>query len=77
MQRAIREEHVKVMDSKDQEKFSGLHKDGKLLRAEQPGNVIAKLVLEAPKSLGGQFLRYVQLKPRKLSLSFATLLIYY
>lgn len=61
MQKAIREEHVHVMDSKDREKFSGLFKDKKLLRAEQPGNVIARLALDAPKEMGGNFLRYVNL----------------
>ncbi|KAF1351617.1 short chain dehydrogenase [Lizonia empirigonia] len=43
MQRAIREEHNKAMSASDQEKFQGLHKQGKLVRPEQPGGVIANL----------------------------------
>ena len=57
MQKAIRDRHVEVMDEKDKAKFIGLHEDGKLLRPEQPGYVIAKLALDAPKNLSGQFLR--------------------
>ena len=57
MQQAIREKHSEKMDKKDREKFHGLHAQGGLLRPEQPGHVMAKLVLEAPRSLGGKFLR--------------------
>jgi hypothetical protein len=46
-----------VMDSKDVEKFKGLYEDGKLLKPEQPGHVMAKLALEAGKELSGKFLR--------------------
>jgi hypothetical protein len=49
--------HNSVMDNKDAEKFRSLHEEGKLLRPEQPGNVIAKLVLRAEKGLSGKFLR--------------------
>lgn len=59
MQEDIRNVHSKFMDEKDTKKFSGLHKEGKLLRPEQPGNVMARLVLEASKDLSGKFLRYV------------------
>lgn len=45
MQRAIREEHNKAMSASDQEKFQGLHKQGKLVRPEQPGGVIANLAV--------------------------------
>ena len=57
MQRALREDHFTRLAPKDQEKFSGLKKDGKLLQPEQPGNVIARLALEAGKDLTGKFLR--------------------
>ena len=50
--------HNGVMDSKDAEKFRSLHETGKLLRPEQPGNVIARLVLGADKELSGKFLSW-------------------
>lgn len=56
MQLEIREEHLGYMGT-DAQKFTSAHKDGKLLRPEQPGNVIAKLALDAPHDLSGQFLR--------------------
>ena len=58
MQRSIRETYNEQMDQKDMEKFNSLHKTGKLLSPEQPGHVIAKLVLNAERYLSGQFLRY-------------------
>lgn len=58
MQRAIREEHNKTMSASDQEKFHGLHKEGKLVRPEQPGGVIANLSLKAEKGLSGKFLSW-------------------
>ncbi|KAI9820306.1 MAG: hypothetical protein M1827_005928 [Pycnora praestabilis] len=58
MQRDLREVHHKTMDAKDAEKFASLKKDGGLLRPDQPGNVMAKLVLEAPKELNGNFLSW-------------------
>lgn len=57
MQKAIREEHYTSMDAEDRDKFAGLHKEGKLLKPEQPGQVMARLVLDAPRDLGGKFLR--------------------
>jgi NAD(P)-dependent dehydrogenase (short-subunit alcohol dehydrogenase family) len=59
MQQAIREEHNQVMDSKDAKKFSELHSGGGLLKPEQPGNVICRLVLNAPMEMSGKFFRYV------------------
>ncbi|KAH6718466.1 hypothetical protein BKA61DRAFT_599661 [Leptodontidium sp. MPI-SDFR-AT-0119] len=47
-----------VMDSKDAEKFKSLHEEGKLLRPEQPGNVIARLAVGAKKELSGKFLSW-------------------
>jgi NAD(P)-dependent dehydrogenase (short-subunit alcohol dehydrogenase family) len=49
--------HNQVMNPKDAEKFKGLHEEGKLLKPEQPGNVMARLVVEAEKGLSGKFLR--------------------
>jgi NAD(P)-dependent dehydrogenase (short-subunit alcohol dehydrogenase family) len=59
MQKQIREEHSVRMDRKDAEKFAGLYGRGELLKPEQPGNVIARLALNAPSELGGKFLRFV------------------
>nr|POF13252.1 putative oxidoreductase c30d10.05c [Quercus suber] len=58
MQRDVREKHTKVMDAKDATKFTDLLKNGNLLRPEQPGHVIAKLVLDASHELSGQFLTW-------------------
>lgn len=57
MQRDLREIHLPGMDEKDQIRFTTLHKEGKLLRPEQPGNVMARLVLNASQELSGQFIR--------------------
>lgn len=46
-----------VMDREDADKFRGLHESGSLLRPEQPGNVMARLVLGVEKELSGKFLR--------------------
>jgi NAD(P)-dependent dehydrogenase (short-subunit alcohol dehydrogenase family) len=56
MQRELREIHHTTMDKKDVEKFASLKSEGKLLRPDQPGHVIAKLALDGPKDLNGQFL---------------------
>ena len=56
MQRDIRDVHVSAMKEQDAAKFLTLHKEGRLLKPEQPGHVMAKLVLQAPRNLSGQFL---------------------
>ena len=58
MQREIREVHADTMDEKDRVKFLEAKKMGTLLRPEQPGNVIARLAVGAPKELSGQFLSW-------------------
>lgn len=55
MQRQLREVHSAVMAAKDNEKFLGLHQAGKLLRPDQPGHVMARMVLDPPKELGGKY----------------------
>ncbi|KGO76736.1 Glucose/ribitol dehydrogenase [Penicillium italicum] len=55
MQRALREDHATALDAEMHSKFTGVHKDGKLLKPEQPGHVMAKLVLDAPKEISGRF----------------------
>lgn len=58
MQKDIREKHSSSMDATDAAKFKELKETGGLLRPEQPGHVMAKLVLDAPKSLSGKFLTW-------------------
>ncbi|KAH6616780.1 hypothetical protein C7974DRAFT_416895 [Boeremia exigua] len=58
MQRAIREDHVQGMSARDQEKFHGWHKEGKLVRPEQPAGVIGELALRSEKGLSGKFLSW-------------------
>lgn len=55
MQRELREVHHTSMDKKDAEKFAGLKSEGKLLKPEQPGHVLAKLAVDTPKELSGKF----------------------
>jgi NAD(P)-dependent dehydrogenase (short-subunit alcohol dehydrogenase family) len=57
MQQDIREKHSTSMDAKDAAKFASLKSDGKLLKPEQPGHVIAKLAVGAEKELSGRFLK--------------------
>lgn len=59
MQRALREDHGTALDAEMHSKFTGVHKNGKLLKPEQPGHVMAKLVLDAPKEISGRFYSYV------------------
>jgi len=58
MQQAIRDEHSERMDAKDANKFKTLHQDGGILKPEQPGNVMARLALDATKDLSGKFLNW-------------------
>ena len=57
MQKELREIHASGMDEKDSAKFFTLHKEGGLLKPEQPGNVMAKLVLDGPAELNGRYLK--------------------
>jgi NAD(P)-dependent dehydrogenase (short-subunit alcohol dehydrogenase family) len=57
MQKDIREKFLHVMDEKDQKRFTALHEEGKLAKPEEPGHVMAKLVLDAPKELSGETFR--------------------
>jgi hypothetical protein len=59
MQREIREVHHEKMSEGDREKFAGLKRDGGLLRAEQPGGVIARLAVDGDvEGLKGKFLSW-------------------
>ncbi|KAF2453357.1 short-chain dehydrogenase [Lineolata rhizophorae] len=56
MQREVRD--VNDMDPAVRARFIELKATGGLLKPEQPGNVIAKLALNAPKELSGKFLSW-------------------
>lgn len=56
MQREVREKHNGVMDEEHVKHFASLKSDGHLLKAELPGHVMAKLVLDPPRDLNGHFL---------------------
>ena len=59
MQREIREVHHETMSEGDKEKFAGLKREGGLLRAEQPGGVIARLAVQGGvEGLRGKFLSW-------------------
>ena len=57
MQQELRDVHASGMQEKESARFYELHKTGGLLKPEQPGHVIAKLVLDGPRELSGEFLR--------------------
>lgn len=59
MQRELREDHSTTLEPQVHSKFMSVHKEGKLLKPEQPGFVMARLVIDAPKDLSGKFLSYV------------------
>ena len=59
MQRELRDVHSSSMDEKDAKRFRTLHLEGGLLQPEQPGNVMARLLLDPPKELSGEFLSWV------------------
>lgn len=61
MQRELREVHTSKMRSEDAARFHNFHKDGELLKPEQPGNVMARMVLNPPKQLSGKFTRYADI----------------
>ncbi|KAJ5151720.1 Short-chain dehydrogenase/reductase SDR [Penicillium capsulatum] len=58
MQVELRDVHGAFLDAEMHSKFTGAHKDGLLLKPEQPGHVMAKVVLDAPKELTGRFLAW-------------------
>ncbi|OJD15245.1 hypothetical protein AJ78_04467 [Emergomyces pasteurianus Ep9510] len=58
MQEQLREKHMDVLGPVEGKRFLDAHREGKLLKPEQPGHVIAKLVLDAPRELSGKFLTW-------------------
>lgn len=59
MQEDLAASQFSTMDKEDADRFRSLKMEGKMLRPEQPGNVIARLVLDAPPELSGRFLKYM------------------
>ena len=58
MQKDFRVTHAATQDPKDVEVFKSLHEKGILLQPHQPGNVLARLVLDCPKELTGKNLSW-------------------
>lgn len=58
MQKDIREKHAANMDQGDVKKFMQAYEQGKLVKPEQCGHVIARLAVDAPSELTGQFLSW-------------------
>lgn len=59
--------HRAEVMSPDQYKFMLLQRDnGKLLSPDQPAEMFAKLIMDAPKSLSGQFFSWDDAKIKKL-----------
>ena len=58
MQAEIRSIGGSLMPLEDFQKFVKVHADGKLVKPEDCGYVIASLALNAPKSLSGQFVSW-------------------
>ena len=57
MQIDPRSKHFPKMLPENVKKFATMHEQGTMLMPEQPGNVMARLVLNAPKTLNGKFVQ--------------------
>jgi hypothetical protein len=57
MQAAVRNSGAHMRE-KDMERFVKAHAEGKLVKPEDSGYVIATLAVKAPKSLSGQFVSW-------------------
>lgn len=60
MQDTLASQHFTTMEDEDAQRFKTMRAEGKMLKPEQPGNVMARLILDAPKELSGMFLKYVR-----------------
>ncbi|KAF7352726.1 Short-chain dehydrogenase/reductase family protein [Mycena venus] len=58
MQATLRQSGAPHMKAEDHQMFVAVHTNGKLLKAEDPGHVIASLALHAAKNLSGQFVSW-------------------
>ena len=59
MQTDLRGKFYSIMDRTLADEFVEKHTSGSLLKPEQPGNVMARLVINAGKELSGKYLRFV------------------
>ena len=57
MQQDIKDIHTAQMSERDAKRFADLRDEGKLLKPEKPGYVIARLAIDAPRELSGRFIR--------------------
>ena len=57
MQKELRNNHLSKMKEQDAMRFIKHYEEGTLLQPEQPGNVMARVVLAGPKDLSGKYLR--------------------
>ena len=58
MQAVLRADGANSMSESSYQEFVQAHADGKLIKPEDPGHVIASLALNAPKDLSGQFVSW-------------------
>ena len=58
MQELLRSLDDGVMDADELVKFTSAYENGKLLKPEQPGSIIAGLALDGPKDLSGEYLNW-------------------
>ena len=58
MQFFIRSDRGSAIPDKERQRFISAHKEGKLVRPEIIGHVVAALVLRATKELSGQFISW-------------------
>jgi len=58
MQESIRASGSAHLTERDHKIFTQAHADGKLVKPEDCGHVIAALSLQAPKSLSGKFVSW-------------------
>lgn len=58
MQATLRANEGSFLAEKDHEKFVKAHREGKLVKPEDAGQVIASLVLRAQPALNGQFVSW-------------------
>ena len=57
MQEDLAANHFASMDPKDVERFKTMRAEGQMLEPAQPGNVMARLVLDPPSASNGKFLK--------------------
>lgn len=58
MQGAIRSRGAEHMTEKDHARFTGMHAEGKLVKPEEAGAVLAALALRGSKELSGSFVSW-------------------